>query len=218
VQKWHLNNFSDLFYLLFAAANVIVSHIRLVLNSHHSYSWVDLRRQWQLDRDFSSDLVGLLAPNSHAFLDIGWSQFLVQADHIFAVVLKTDNVLGLLGARIDDLDASADQKGFLLNLLVLLEVPGGSQCQSRVCFFDAAELSDFLVKSLNFIFNLLERIVIGTLTITFIQLDVLLRKWLPLVVFRNIFFLIRIFDVLCFGRSLVCVDLLFLRHNNLTIN
>ena len=105
-----------------------------------------------------------------------------------------------------------------MNLLVLFKVPGGSRCQSRVCFLDAAELSDFLVKSLNFIFNLLERIVIGTLTVTFIQLDVLLRKGLTLVIFWDIFFLVRVFDVFCLGRSLVCVDLLFLRHNKLTIN
>ena len=73
VQEWHLNNFSDLFNLLFAAANIVVGHVRLFLNSHHSYSGVDLWWQWQHDGDFGSNLVGVLATNSHAFLNICWS-------------------------------------------------------------------------------------------------------------------------------------------------
>jgi len=43
MQEWHLNNFSDFFNLLFAATNVVVGNVRLLLNLHHSYSGIDLR-------------------------------------------------------------------------------------------------------------------------------------------------------------------------------
>jgi len=41
-------------------------------------------------------------------------------------MLKVDNVLGFLGARVDDLGTASDQKGVLFYLTVLLEIPKSS--------------------------------------------------------------------------------------------
>lgn len=42
----------------------------------------------------------------HSFLDVCWVDFLMQANHIFGVVLDSDHVFGILLLRIDDLCAA----------------------------------------------------------------------------------------------------------------
>jgi len=74
------------------------------------------------------------ATDSHSFFDISWSQLLVQPDHEFSQMLKSDHVFGLGSARVHDLCAAADleRRILLQHLLVSLNIPLRRHGQSSV--------------------------------------------------------------------------------------
>jgi hypothetical protein len=155
VQQRHFNNLSDLFDLLFAAANIIVSDIGFVLHLHHRDGWVDLLRQRQLNTDFRANKVRVFAAHAHALLDVSWGELLVKADNVLAEMFEANDVFRLGGARIDDLGQTAHHHALLLHeLLVGWEVPLGRQGQACVGLLNSNELCYFLVKAFDLVLYL----------------------------------------------------------------
>jgi len=49
LKKGHLNDFSQLFNLIFASSNIVVRYIRLFFDLHHGNRRIDLRGERNLD-------------------------------------------------------------------------------------------------------------------------------------------------------------------------
>jgi hypothetical protein len=125
VKQRQLNDFTDLVNLVLAATQVVICHIRFLFYCHHRHSRVDLWWQRQFDRNFRTDFARALTANTHALFNISWSKVFVQAYYILAVLFECNNILGLCGAWVHDLRASANLEGMLLfhHLLVHFQVP-----------------------------------------------------------------------------------------------
>ena len=108
MEQRHLNDFSDLFNLLFATSKIVISDIRLFFDSHHGDRRVNLGRKRQLDLDLRSNNMDFFAPNSHAFFDISGSELLVQSNDEFTQVLESDHILSLGCAWVHNLSAATD--------------------------------------------------------------------------------------------------------------
>jgi len=122
MEERHLDDFSNLFDLFFAATQVVVSNIGLLLNSHHSDSRVNLRRQGEFNGHFRANVTVLLASYSHAFLNISRGQFFVKTNNELSKVFESYNIFGISGVRVKNFSASAHlERGVLLqHHLVLL--------------------------------------------------------------------------------------------------
>jgi hypothetical protein len=108
MEQRHLNDFSDLFNLLFAASKIVIGDIRLFFDCHHGDRRVNLGRKGEFDLDLRSNNMDFFATNSHAFFDISGSELLVQSNDEFAQVLESDHILSLGCAWVHNLSAATD--------------------------------------------------------------------------------------------------------------
>ena len=87
-------------------SNIVICNIGLLLHRHHRHRRVNLRRQWDLDL--------VLVPvdaDAHTLLDIGGGHTVTQADDKLCNLLDVDDVLGVVGVRVDNLGAARDLDG-----------------------------------------------------------------------------------------------------------
>jgi hypothetical protein len=77
--------------LFLAATNIRISDIGLFLNLHHRDRWIDLGRKW----DVNLILVTINA-NSHALLNISWSNGISQVNYELCKLFDIDDVLGII--------------------------------------------------------------------------------------------------------------------------
>lgn len=103
VQQGSFNDFAELFDLLFAAADVAVRHVGLLLDLHHRDGGVDLGREGDVDLV----LVAVHA-NAHAFLNVRRGHGIGEIHHKLGKLLHIDDVLGVIGICIDDLGATGN--------------------------------------------------------------------------------------------------------------
>ena len=119
VQQRQLDHLAQLFELLLLAADVGVRAVGLLFDLHHGDRRVDLGRQRNLD------LVLLpLDADAHALLDVGRRHLVANVDHVLAVLLERDHVLGVLGVGVDNRGAARHLQRLLAQrLLVGHQVP-----------------------------------------------------------------------------------------------
>ena len=75
-----------------------------------------------------------LTTNAHAFLDICWGQVLSKTDHIFTLVLESNDILCFGSSWVKDLGQAANLEGWALlhHLLVGFDVPLRRHGQSSI--------------------------------------------------------------------------------------
>jgi hypothetical protein len=134
IQQRHLHDLPQPLQLILTPTNIIIGHIRLLLDSHHRNRRVNPRRQRQLN-------LILLAVDSHphALLHIIIRQLLIEGHHELGHLLDIDDVFDVfLGLLVDDLRASGHLQGVLDGELgVGCQVPLHRQGQSSVQLFYA---------------------------------------------------------------------------------
>ena len=176
MKQGHFYNFTNLINLLLAATKIIVSHIRLVLNCHHRHRWVNLWRQWQLDRNFGADFARSLATDPHTFLDISWRKLFVETNNELALVFEVDYVFCFISTWINNLSASSYLKWglFFHQVFVSWNIPLDRKSKTGITFFNSTSILDFLVKFFYFIFAFLQLVSVRSLSVSFEEFDVLL--------------------------------------------
>lgn len=110
----------------------------------------------------------VLTTNSHTFFNVSRGQFLIETNDILAKMLEADNIFGFGSAWVDNLRKTTDHKArFFKHLLILSQIPLSWKGKSSIRLFDTNQLCNFLVKALDLIFDLLESIVVRTLSVPF---------------------------------------------------
>mmetsp|Transcript_22492 Transcript_22492/g.27754 ORF Transcript_22492/g.27754 Transcript_22492/m.27754 type:complete len:227 (-) Transcript_22492:27-707(-) len=216
MKERHLNDFSDLFNLVLAATQIVVSDIWLVLDRHHGDSGVNLGGQGQHDLDLGVNLVDATAANSHTLLDISRSQILAQSHHVLAVVLESDDILGFGGAWVQDLRQATHLQrwALLLHLPVAFNVPLSWEGETGIRLLDALHFDNFLVKSLDLILDLLEGLRVGPLAVTLEEQDVALAKGVALVVLHLVLLVLLGSRVILLRRGVDLRRLLLFRRRH----
>merc|ERR1719319_1024510 len=177
VEEGGLHHLPELLYLLLAAADVTVRHVRLLLHLHHGDGGVDLRREGDVDL--------VLVPvhaDPHTLLDIRGRHRVGEVHHELGELLHVDDVLGVVAVGVDDLGAASYLER-LLGLEALLvggEVPEGRRRQAGVRLLDPRQLVDPLGDLRDVGFHGLECFSVLALSVALEQRDVLLVQSLDL--------------------------------------
>mmetsp|Transcript_95700 Transcript_95700/g.151418 ORF Transcript_95700/g.151418 Transcript_95700/m.151418 type:complete len:214 (+) Transcript_95700:662-1303(+) len=112
LQKWHLDDLTEALELLLCTTDIIVGHIRLLLDCHHCNRWVDFGRQWNLNTVLTA--MRGVHTDTHAFFNVCGGYLLTQAYYELCKFSNFDHILGVISVWINDLRASGNLQRLLL--------------------------------------------------------------------------------------------------------
>mmetsp|Transcript_107483 Transcript_107483/g.229489 ORF Transcript_107483/g.229489 Transcript_107483/m.229489 type:complete len:389 (-) Transcript_107483:2-1168(-) len=161
LKERHLDDLAQALELLLGAANVVVRNIGLLLNCHHGHAGIYLGRQGDLNAVLSA-MRGVHS-HAHSLFNVRPGDLLPKADHELSELADLDDVLGVIGSRVDDLRAAGHLQGLLLlhHLLVAFEVPLARRRQACIRLLDTNELVDGADQVLRLLLPLFDDLDVG---------------------------------------------------------
>mmetsp|Transcript_36531 Transcript_36531/g.77740 ORF Transcript_36531/g.77740 Transcript_36531/m.77740 type:complete len:357 (-) Transcript_36531:70-1140(-) len=174
LQQRHLDDLSQPLQLVLSTANIVVSHIRFLLHSHHGNARINFGRKGNLDPVLAA--MRSVDTDAHALFNVCGSHLLSKTDDKFGELTNFDDVLGVVRARVDDLGAASDLQSMFLfhHLFVALQIPLARWSKASVGLLDANQLVDFADVVLGFLLHLFDGVHVRAHTIGSHDVDIIL--------------------------------------------